>query len=305
MPELPEVEIVRQGLQQYTAGKQIKAIKSDWPKSLPVSDVDVKKHIVGANIKSVDRRAKVLLIHLNNGYTLMCHLKMTGQLVYIGKAEGRSSKTKVDRFGAGHPNDSLIDKLPDRSTRVTITFTDGSHLYFNDQRKFGWIKLEKTEGIDDRVDFLRKLGPEPISEQYNFEAFKAALQRRSRTTIKAAILDQTVIAGVGNIYADEGLFAARIHPATKVADVSTIKLKRLFEALREVMLLSIKHGGSSDRNYVNAKGEKGSYLRFAKVFRREGQACLECGGEIVKIRVAGRGTHICPKCQKLPRGSKK
>ncbi len=289
MPELPEVEIVRQGLQQYTAGKQIRAIESDWPKSLPVSDVDVKKYVVGSTIQSVDRRAKVLLIHLDYGYTLMCHLKMTGQLVYTSKTE---------HFGAGHPNDSLIAKLPDRSTRVTITFTDGSHLYFNDQRKFGWIKLEQTKGIDERVDFLRKLGPEPISEQYTFESFKAALQRRSRTTTKAAILDQTVIAGVGNIYADEGLFAARIHPATKVGDVSTIKLKRLFKALREVMLLSIKHGGSSDRNYVNAKGQKGSYLRFAKVFRREGQACLECGGEIEKIR-RGRPRH--PHLSEMPK----
>lgn len=295
MPELPEVEIVRQGLQQYVAGKVIKSIKSDWAKSLPVSNTDINQYIVGSTILSVDRRAKVLLIHLSSQHTLMAHLKMTGQLVFVSRSE---------HFGAGHPNDSLIGQLPDKSTRVIITFADGSHLYFNDQRKFGWIKLEQTEGIADRVEFLRKLGPEPVGEQYNFADFRVALQRRARTSIKAAILDQSVISGVGNIYADEALFAARIHPATKVADVSTIKLKRLFIALREVMLLSIRHGGSSDRNYVNAKGEKGSYLRFAKVFRREGQPCLECGGQVVKIRVAGRGTHICPACQKLPKEGK-
>lgn len=295
MPELPEVEIVRQGLQQYVAGKVIKSIKSDWAKSLPVSNTDINQYIVGSTILLVDRRAKVLLIHLSSQHTLMVHLKMTGQLVFVSRSE---------HFGAGHPNDSLIGQLPDKSTRVIITFADGSHLYFNDQRKFGWIKLEQTEGIADRVEFLRKLGPEPVGEQYNFADFRVALQRRARTSIKAAILDQSVISGVGNIYADEALFAARIHPATKVADVSTIKLKRLFTALREVMLLSIRHGGSSDRNYVNAKGEKGSYLRFAKVFRREGQPCLECGGQVVKIRVAGRGTHICPACQKLPKEGK-
>ena len=295
MPELPEVEIVRQGLQQYVAGKVIKSIKSDWAKSLPVSNTDINQYIVGSTILSVDRRAKVLLIHLSSQHTLMAHLKMTGQLVFVSRSE---------HFGAGHPNDSLIGQLPDKSTRVIVTFADGSHLYFNDQRKFGWIKLEQTEGIADRVEFLRKLGPEPVGEQYNFADFRVALQRRARTSIKAAILDQSVISGVGNIYADEALFAARIHPATKVADVSTIKLKRLFIALREVMLLSIRHGGSSDRNYVNAKGEKGSYLRFAKVFRREGQPCPECGGQVVKIRVAGRGTHICPACQKLPKEGK-
>lgn len=295
MPELPEVEIVRQGLQQYVAGKVIKSIKSDWAKSLPVSNTDINQYIVGSTILSVDRRAKLLLINLSSQHTLMVHLKMTGQLVFVSRSE---------HFGAGHPNDSLIGQLPDKSTRVIITFADGSHLYFNDQRKFGWIKLEQTEGIADRVEFLRKLGPEPVGEQYNFADFRVALQRRARTSIKAAILDQSVISGVGNIYADEALFAARIHPATKVADVSTIKLKRLFIALREVMLLSIRHGGSSDRNYVNAKGEKGSYLRFAKVFRREGQPCPECGGQVVKIRVAGRGTHICPACQKLPKVKK-
>jgi formamidopyrimidine-DNA glycosylase len=295
MPELPEVEIVRQGLQQYVAGKVIKSIKSDWAKSLPVSNTDINQYIVGSTILSVDRRAKLLLINLSSQHTLMVHLKMTGQLVFVSRSE---------HFGAGHPNDSLIGQLPDKSTRVIVTFADGSHLYFNDQRKFGWIKLEQTEGIADRVEFLRKLGPEPVGEQYNFADFRVALQRRARTSIKAAILDQSVISGVGNIYADEALFAARIHPATKVADVSTIKLKRLFIALREVMLLSIRHGGSSDRNYVNAKGEKGSYLRFAKVFRREGQPCPECGGQVVKIRVAGRGTHICPACQKLPKEGK-
>jgi formamidopyrimidine-DNA glycosylase len=295
MPELPEVEIVRQGLQQYVAGKVIKSIKSDWAKSLPVSNTDINQYIVGSTILSVDRRAKLLLINLSSQHTLMVHLKMTGQLVFVSRSE---------HFGAGHPNDSLIGQLPDKSTRVIVTFADGSHLYFNDQRKFGWIKLEQTEGIADRVEFLRKLGPEPVGEQYNFADFRVALQRRARTSIKAAILDQSVISGVGNIYADEALFAARIHPATKVADVSTIKLKRLFIALREVMLLSIRHGGSSDRNYVNAKGEKGSYLRFAKVFRREGQPCPECGGQVVKIRVAGRGTHICPACQKLPKVKK-
>ncbi|MBI2798098.1 bifunctional DNA-formamidopyrimidine glycosylase/DNA-(apurinic or apyrimidinic site) lyase [Candidatus Saccharibacteria bacterium] len=291
MPELPEVETVRTGLQQFLVGQTIQAVAFDWLKSFPNDKNQVDKFVIKAEITSVKRRAKVLLLDLNTGYTLMVHLKMTGQMVYRPK-EGEG-------FGGGHPSDSLISKLPDKSTRVTFTLNRGK-LFFNDQRKFGWIKLKKTADLVSD-EFLSKLGPEPLEDSYTFEQFKAAIQRRQKTSIKAAILDQTVLAGVGNIYADESLFAARIHPATLVKDVSSIKLKRLYNAIREVMNLSIRLGGSSDRNYVDAQGKKGSYLKFAKVFRRDGQECPECGGKIVKIRVAGRGTHICPKCQKLPR----
>lgn len=289
MPELPEVETVRIGLQEYLADQTIKSVDCDWPKSLPISKELIKSNLIGAKIYRVDRRGKLIIIPLSKGYSLLIHLKMTGQLVY------RPNKGKG--FGGGHPNDSLIDKLPDKSTRVIIALTNGT-LFFNDQRKFGWVKLEPTNDLEKNNAFLQKLGPEPLEDSYTFEQFKATIQKRSKTSIKAAILDQTVLAGVGNIYADEALFAARIHPATKVGLVSTIKLKRLYEAIREVMKLSISLGGSSDRNYVDAKGNKGSYLKFAKVFRREGQECPGCGGKVVKIRVAGRGTHICPKCQK-------
>ncbi len=290
MPELPEVETVRLGLQRFLPGLQVKSVVFDWPKGFPNSQELVDTALIGAKVEAVNRRGKVIIIPLSSGYSLLIHLKMTGQLVFDNGTQ---------HFGAGHPNDSLISKLPDRSTRVTLTFSNGAKLYFNDQRKFGWVKLEKSQDLYTSNLFLSKLGPEPLSDAYTFEQFRDAVKRRSKTSIKAAILDQTVVAGVGNIYADEGLFAAKIHPATKVQDVSVVKLKRLYTALRQVMSLSIELGGSSDRNYVDAEGKKGSYLTFAKVFRREGQACPVCGSEIKKIRVAGRGTHVCPKCQKI------
>lgn len=292
MPELPEVETVRAGLAQFLVGQKISHVGSNWPKSFPNDATLVSKKMLGASVLSVDRRGKAIIIPLSSGYSLLIHLKMTGQLVY--------RPTHGKGFGGGHPTDSLISRLPDNSTRVIIEFAKGT-LFFNDQRKFGWVKLEETEGLYERNTFLSKLGPEPLEDNYTFAQFKTAVQKRQNTSIKAAILDQTVVAGVGNIYADEGLFAARIHPATKVADVSTVKLHRLFNSLREVMLLSISLGGSSDKNYVDAKGNKGSYLKFAKVFRREGKECPVCGGKIEKTRVAGRGTHFCPKCQKLPK----
>ena len=290
MPELPEVETVRAGLAELLVGQRISSVSTDWPKSFPNDPKIVRNKVVESTILSVDRRGKALIIPLSGGYSLLIHLKMTGQLVYKAHDSGEG-------FGGGHPTDSLIHQLPDKSTRVILELTNGT-LFFNDQRKFGYVKLEKTKDIHNTNAFLRKLGPEPLEDDYTFDVFRAALQKRQNTTIKAAILDQTVLAGVGNIYADEGLFAARIHPSTKVKDVSTIKLKRLYHALRDVMRLSISLGGSSDRNYVDAKGNKGSYLKFAKVFRREKQPCVNCGTEIKKIRVAGRGTHICPHCQK-------
>ena len=288
MPELPEVETVKRGLHKLILRRKIKSVEYNWDKSFPNTKRDVDEFLIGSKIIDVRRRAKVLIIDLDTRYSLNIHLKMTGQLVYVSKDA---------HFGAGHPNDSLINELPDKSTRVTFTFKDGSQLFFNDQRKFGWVKLFPTVEVEN-IDFIHKIGPEPLSDDFTSTNFIERVRKRAGTTIKAAILDQTVLAGVGNIYADESLFAAKIHPATRVKDVSDAKLKLLLVEIKDVLQLSIDKGGSSDRNYVNAEGKKGSYLGFAKVFRREGQPCNTCGTTIEKIRVATRGTHICPKCQK-------
>jgi len=290
MPELPEVETVRLGLQEFLPGQVIESIQTDWAKSLPVPEDVIKKHLKGSKIESVARRGKLIIMPLSTGYSLLVHLKMTGQLVY------RPNSGKG--FGGGHPNDSLVDKLPDKSTRVTIELSKGT-LFFNDQRKFGWVKLEKSEGLYENNAFLKKLGPEPLDKSYTLKQFATALKRHPKTSIKAAILNQEVLAGVGNIYADESLFAARIHPLSKVEKISAIKIHRLYDAIREIMSLSISLGGSSDRNYVDAKGNRGSYLKFAQVFRKEGSDCPRCGHKIIKIRAAGRGTHLCPNCQKI------
>ena len=288
MPELPEVETIKRGLESLVIGKSITAVAHDTPKSFPNISSEVEAFLIGATIIHIHRRAKLLLMDLSTDYTLVIHLKMTGQLVYRGEQV----------FGAGHPNDSLIGELPDKSTRVTFTFDDGSHLFFNDQRKFGWVKLYPSVEVPN-IDFMKKVGPEPLEMIFTVQNFILRMRRRNRTSMKAALLDQTVIAGVGNIYADESLWAAKIHPASRVIAVSDTQLGRLLKELRFVMQLSIEKGGSTDRNYVDASGKKGSYLSFAKVFRREGQVCERCGTTIVKTKVAGRGTHTCPYCQKI------
>lgn len=342
MPELPEVETVRAGLKQLLVGHAIISEHHDTPKGFPNSPGDVAQFLIGAKIIDVRRRAKVLMIDLNTRYTLVIHLKMTGQLVYVkneqvpndksqktieiaprhsrdlssvasAKEEGgnpvikdpgspiKSGMTEPveSRFGAGHPNDSLIGKLPDRSTRVQLELDNGATLYFNDQRKFGWMRLLPTVEVPN-IDFMKKVGPEPLEDAFTAKTLYDRLQRRKNTSIKAAILDQTVLAGIGNIYADESLWGAKIHPSTLVKNVSKSKIQNLFKEIQFVLRLSIEKGGSTDRNYVNAEGKRGSYIDFARVFRKEGMPCSRHPDtEIIKIRVAGRGTHICPKCQKI------
>lgn len=288
MPELPEVETVRRGLDALLPKRQIVHVTHDWSKSFPNDSGMIDQFVIGAAVQEVRRRAKVLIIDLTTHYSFVIHLKMTGQLVF---------RSSTEHFGAGHPSDSLVGELPDRSTRVIFTFKDGSNLFFNDQRKFGWVRLVPTVMVEE-LPFFQKVGPEPLAADFTAEMFITRLQRRKASGIKAVLLDQTVVAGIGNIYADESLWGAKIHPETKVRDIPTSQLHVLYTSLRSILQLSIEKGGSTDRNYVNHEGKRGSYLTFANVFRREGQPCPRCGTTIVKLRVAGRGTHICPYCQR-------
>ncbi|HEX7368487.1 MAG TPA: bifunctional DNA-formamidopyrimidine glycosylase/DNA-(apurinic or apyrimidinic site) lyase [Candidatus Saccharimonadales bacterium] len=289
MPELPEVETIRVGLSRLLVGKTVARVTSDSPKSFPNAVADVEQFLLGARVAAVVRRAKVLRIELSSGYSLVIHLKMTGQLVFRGESA---------QFGGGHPSESLVGELPDRSTRVIFDFTDGSKLFFNDYRKFGWVRLMPTAEVM-QLDFFRRVGPEPLGADFTWQALKSRLLRRKGTSVKAAILDQSVVAGIGNIYADESLWGAKIHPATLVANLSDANFKALFESMQEILRLAIDKGGSTYRTCVDAEGRRGSYLDFARVFRREGQPCPRCGTIIIKIRVAGRGTHICPKEQRV------
>ncbi len=294
MPELPEVETVRIGLNRLLVGLVIEAVEAINPKSFLIDHKDQQSLLFGAKILDVRRRAKMLLIDLSTNCSLIIHLKMTGQLVFVASDI---------HFGAGHPSESLIGSLPDRSTRVIFRFTNGSSLYFNDQRKFGWIRLLPTVELPNST-LMNLLGPEPLDPAFSWRILKQRLQKRQNTSIKAALLDQTVLAGVGNIYADESLWGAKIHPQRLVRSLSDTNIRNLHNTLVAVLRMSISKGGSTDRNYIDAEGRKGSYLRFANVFRRNGQHCLRCNTEIIKIRVAGRGTHLCPHCQKLPKKAK-
>lgn len=294
MPELPEVETVVRGLNRLILKKKIMQVKHDWPKSFPNLEKDVNDFMIGAEISKVQRRGKAIIIKLNNGWALVTHLRMTGQMVYRGE----------ENWGAGHPNDDFLNDLPNKSTRVEIDFEDQTKLFFNDQRKFGYMKLLPEPEIEE-LSFFQKLGPEPLEDNFTVEIFKERLLKKKNSLVKPTILDQSVIAGVGNIYADEALWRAKIHPETRIKDFSNIDFKNLHESIRFVMNKSIEKGGSTDRNYVNADGSRGNYLEYAAVYHKNGQSCKRCGTEISKIRVGGRGTHFCENCQKIKIGEEK
>ena len=282
MPELPEVETIKRGLSNFCLGQKIKKVEVLCDKSF----IGPSEIVVGKMISGFRRFGKALIIDLSDGLSLLIHLRMTGQMIYDG----------TERYAAGHPSENFTDKLPNKQTRVIFELSDGT-LYFNDQRKFGFVKVLPTaEIMEDK--FIKSLAKEPwvMSEDEFFDK----LMRHKNAPIKAVILDQKIICGLGNIYADEALYAAKIHPKTLAGKLTKRQAKDLLFSARKVMEASINSGGSTMKTYVKADGTKGDYLeKFAKVFRREGQPCERCGGEIVKTRVAGRGTHICPNCQKL------
>lgn len=285
MPELPEVETIKRGLEPLILHKKIVRVEVATEKSF----IGESAAVEGASVIGLRRRGKALLIDLNNNFTLLIHLRMTGQLIWRDEDE-------KDNFAAGHPSKNFVDKLPNKQTRVSFVFEDGT-LYFNDQRKFGFVKLLKTEAVEQEK-FIAELAKEPWEMEVT-ELFEKC-QRHKNAPIKAVLLDQKVIAGLGNIYADESLFYASVHPATRAGLLSEKEVALILEGARNVMMESIDSGGSTMATYVKPDGTTGDYLEnFAQVFRREGKECLRCGAEIKKTRVAGRGTHYCPACQSV------
>ena len=282
MPELPEVETIRRGLEKCIVGKKITKVHILCEKSFRGKP----ELIEGKKIIEIERRGKALLLRLDNKMTIMVHLRMTGQMIYDG----------AERFAAGHPDGEFIEKMPGRFTRVYADLDDGTHLYFNDLRKFGfWKVMDELDIATDK--FLNRLGPEPWAMKPT--EFREMLMRHKNSPVKAVILDQHNIAGVGNIYADEGCFYAGILPWRKCGDLKKTESDKLLEGLCSVMQASIDSGGSTMKDYVRPDGTKGNYLeKFAQVFRREGCECPRCGSEILKTRTAGRGTHYCKGCQK-------
>ncbi|MDO8667779.1 MAG: bifunctional DNA-formamidopyrimidine glycosylase/DNA-(apurinic or apyrimidinic site) lyase [bacterium] len=284
MPELPEVETIVRDLDKKLKNKKLVAIDSRDKKVFQLSRKELK-NLLGKKVIAVRRRAKMIVFDFG-GYYLIIHLKMTGQLVL---------KTKTGWLAGGHPILNKSGGLPNKFSRVIFKFNDGSRLFFNDIRRFGWIKLIDK---DEFLKFNLGLGIEPLSSDFTLEYFKQVLERRKRIKIKQALLEQKYLAGIGNIYADESLYAARLRPFRRVRTLKPAEIKRLWLTIPRILTLAIKHRGTSFSDYVDARGEQGNFIKYLKVYGRAGEKCGNCGGFVKKIKLAGRGTHWCDSCQK-------
>lgn len=293
MPELPEVETIRRDLAAIMIGSKIISVDILSPGSVSHSAAFFKKELIGRKIVDVGRRGKLLIFRLSPSAGkkmshILVHLKMTGQLVF--------SDEKHEVAG-GHSRGSRkeLQNLPDKHTRAVLKMADGGKLFFNDLRRFGYIKLVSQAELGDIL--TRGYGPEPLDINFTFPVFEKTI-RKTNMKIKAALLNQKIIAGLGNIYADEVLWAARIRPDRPAGKISPAELKKLWREINRIINLAVKHRGTTFSDYVDSSGRRGGFSKFLKVYGRTGAACPNCRQPLEKTKIAGRGTHYCPICQK-------
>lgn len=278
MPELPEVEVNRKGLDRLVKGKKIKNIQVDWARIVVEYEENptVLEPLINETILAVERRGKYLLFSFTDSY-LVSHLRMEGKYFYYPEEE--------------------VPEVKDKHTHVMIEFYDHSQLHYNDVRKFGRMEYVPKNLIKQFFD-ERKIGPEPIKEDFHLNEFKEKLAV-SKQPIKTALLSQKIVTGLGNIYVDEVLFESHIHPLTTGNKLSDSQINTLYHGIINIMAKAIELGGSTIRSYRNTVGEVGRYQNELKVYGKKGEPCTRCQTPIEKIRVAQRGTHYCPICQEL------
>ena len=272
MPELPEVETVRRGLEKLILGKKILNIDIRYPKMIKTDLHEFQKEMPGQVIQSMGRRGKYLLFYLSDK-VLISHLRMEGKYFY-------------------YP-----DQVPERKhAHVLIHFEDGETLVYEDVRKFGTMELLAPELLEAYF-ISKKLGPEPTEKDFDLGSFKLAL-KKSKKPIKSHLLDQTLVAGLGNIYVDEVLWRAKVHPSRTSNSLTAQEARKVHDETINVLGQAVEKGGSTIRTYTNAFGEDGTMQEFHQVYDKAGQACSSCETIIEKIQLGGRGTHFCPKCQR-------
>ena len=273
MPELPEVETVRRSLTDLVLHKEIKAVEIFKPAILALGDEAAYAGLVGYELAEIGRRGKYLLFKLNEPADLLwvVHLRMTGKLLY-------------------HQQHEPLQK----HDHARLQFADGSELVYNDTRAFGrfWLTQDAAQ-----VSGLNSLGLEPLDAEFSAAYWQEKIKRRPKTQVKVALLDQTVVAGLGNIYADEVLFQAGVHPERPLGTLTDEENQRLAQAMREILQASIEQRGTTFRDYVDGNNQKGGYQEFLRVFQKLNQPCPNCGQQIQRIKVAGRSSYFCPHCQ--------
>lgn len=308
MPELPEVETVRRGLSQLVVGKTIKRVVVLWPRIIETPEVPVFcQELVGQEIKAVGRRGKYLIFQLSD-YDLVSHLRMEGKYEYFASESFMTNvESQVSEDLAGNlSSQELVHQLEQdqlgafpltKHTHVLFFFTDGSQLQYRDVRKFGRMAL-LPKGTAADYKGIARLGPEPLPTEFTLPEFKAGLLK-SHKAIKPLLLDQRLVTGLGNIYVDEALWQAKIHPEQPSDTLTDEEIATLRLAILDVLQRAVAAGGTTIRTYLNALGEAGKFQLSLNVYSQTGKPCPRCGTPIEKIKVAQRGTHFCPTCQKL------
>ena len=271
MPELPEVETIKRQLNRKIRGKKIKKVEVRLKKFVKYPLEKFKKLVIGAKIKKVTRRAKLIIIELSNDYYLVIHLKLTGQLIFNGEIN--------------------------KHTHLIYYFTDKSYLIHNDLRQFGFVKVFYKEELASFFE-KEKFGLEPLTKEFTLKLFKELLSKRKKGKIKLLLMDQKFIAGIGNIYSDEILFYAGVLPVRIVETLKSAEIEKIYQGIKKILDLAVKKKGSSNRDYFDANGKKGSFAPLQKVYQRTGQPCFKCKFIVKRIKLGGRSAHFCPKCQK-------
>jgi len=288
MPELPEVETIKRGLEKNIVGKIIADFDCDWHKMINRPLTKYQQIIKGLKIIGLKRRAKMLIFDLSRSWHILIHLKMTGQLVY---------GSKVKCLVGGHPIKEGFECLPNKFTHATFTFTDKSHLYFNDIRKFGWLRLYNDSDLQKEIEKM-KLGVEPLANEFTLDFLRDKMKKRPNNKLKQFLMDQTIIAGLGNIYSDEVDFYARVRPTRQVKTLNEKEIGLIYKGIKKILTDSVKAQGTTFSNYRNANGEAGAYSTQLKVYGRYGEKCKVCGGIIKRMKFGGRSSSYCPKDQK-------
>ncbi len=295
MPELPEVETIRSYLAPLLEGQTFKEVEVLSKKQFPNSPAKV----LGQKIVSTSRHGKNLFLHLSGGSLLHFHLKMTGQLLFKSAASLNQQKSKTPPdLSSPHPVWD-VSFLPNRYTRIIFRFSSADTLFFNDLRKFGWAKIISSKTHEKLIS---SLGPDWAGDSLTVQALFLILAA-SKRPIKILLLDQTKVAGIGNIYVSEALFLADIHPSTPANTLSLLQVKKLHHSLKDVVQAAILAQGTSaaDEAYILPNGEKGTYQKKAYVYHREGKKCKKCSAKIKNYKLGGRSTFYCPFCQPLPK----
>ena len=277
MPELPEVQTIVSELKNEIIGKKIVDVKINLAKMLQGDT----SQIIGHKITNISRRAKLLIFKLDKDLNLLVHLKMTGQLIYLPAGK---DKTKVGE---------RINKY----THLIFKLSDGSRLLFNDLRQFGWVKIFGTEDLEKAIN-KEKYGPEPLSKEFTLAKFQQMLAQKPNAKIKPLLMDQSFIAGIGNIYSDEILYFAKVHPLKKVKDLNQKDIEKIYEGILKILRAAMLAKGTSIDTYRRTTGEKGTYALKRQVYQRKKLPCYHCQSKVQTVKIGGRTAHFCPKCQK-------